>query len=79
MNITEQIEELGTAKFIGSFESGSPEWHAARAGVGGSDIGVIFGKSQFKSPYTLWAQKSNLLEDIRQFRFRMREMLGHYH
>jgi len=63
MNITEQIEELGTAKFIGSFESGSPEWHAARAGVGGSDIGVIFGKSQFKSPYTLWAEKSNLLPD----------------
>lgn len=63
MNITEQIEALGTAKFIGSFESGSPEWHAARAGVGGSDIGVIFGKSQFKSPYTLWAEKSNLLPD----------------
>jgi putative phage-type endonuclease len=63
MNITEQIEALGSAKFIGSFESGSPEWHAARAGVGGSDIGVIFGKSQFKSPYTLWAEKSNLLPD----------------
>jgi putative phage-type endonuclease len=63
MNITEQIEALGSAKFIGSFESGSPEWHAARAGVGGSDIGVIFGKSQFKSQYTLWAEKSNLLPD----------------
>lgn len=63
MTITENIEALGFAKFIGSFESGSPEWHAARAGVGGSDIGVILGKSQFKSPYTLWAEKSNLLPD----------------
>lgn len=63
VDLKDVIEEIGAAKFIGSFESGSPEWHAARAGVGGSDIGVIFGKSQFKSPYTLWAEKSNLLPD----------------
>lgn len=63
MTITKNIEALGFAKFIGSFASGSPEWHAARAGIGGSDIGTIFGKSQFKSPYTLWAEKSNLLPD----------------
>jgi putative phage-type endonuclease len=63
IRITDSIESLGQAKFIGSFESGSPEWHAARAGIGGSDIGVIFGSSQFKSPYTLWAEKSNLLPD----------------
>jgi putative phage-type endonuclease len=63
MRITDAIESVGAAKFIGSFESGSPEWHAARAGIGGSDIGVILGKSQFKSPYTLWCEKSNLLGD----------------
>jgi len=63
MEIAQKIEQLGNAKFIGSFTSGSPEWHAARAGVGGSDVGVILGKSQFKSPYTLWAQKSNLITD----------------
>jgi putative phage-type endonuclease len=63
IRITDSIESLGRAKYIGTFESGSPEWHAARAGVGGSDVGVILGKSQFKSPYTLWAEKSNLLED----------------
>jgi len=63
VDLKDVIEEIGAAKFIGSFESGSPEWHAARAGIGGSDIGVIFGKSQFKSPYTLWAEKSNLLPD----------------
>jgi putative phage-type endonuclease len=63
MRITDAIESLGAAKFIGSFESGSPEWHAARAGIGGSDVGVILGKSQFKSPYTLWCEKSNLLDN----------------
>ena len=63
MKITQKIEQLGSAKFIGTFASGSPEWHAARAGIGGSDVGVIMGKSQFKSPYTLWAEKSNLLDD----------------
>lgn len=63
MRITDAIESLGAAKFIGSFESGSPEWHAARSGIGGSDVGVILGKSQFKSPYTLWCEKSNLLDN----------------
>jgi putative phage-type endonuclease len=63
IRITEAIESLGAAKFIGSFESGSPEWHAARSGIGGSDVGVILGKSQFKSPYTLWCEKSNLLDN----------------
>lgn len=63
IRITDSIESLGKAKYIGTFESGSPEWHAARAGIGGSDVGVIFGKSQFKSAYRLWCEKSNLLED----------------
>lgn len=63
MDITQKIESLGNAKLLGTFTNGSPEWHAARAGVGGSDIGVIMGKSPFKSPYTLWAEKSNLLDD----------------
>jgi putative phage-type endonuclease len=63
IRITDSIESLGRAKYIGTFESGSPEWHSARLGVGGSDVGVILGKSQFKSPYTLWCEKSNLLED----------------
>lgn len=63
IRVTDAIEALGKAKFIGSFESGSPEWHAARAGIGGSDVGVIMGKSQYKSPYTLWAEKSNLIDN----------------
>jgi putative phage-type endonuclease len=62
LRITEQIESLGKAKFIGSFDAGSPEWHTARSGIGGSDVGVILGKSQYKSPYTLWAEKSKLVD-----------------
>lgn len=34
---------------LGHFESGSAEWHAARAGIGGSDIGTICGINQYKS------------------------------
>ncbi len=49
IRVTDAIEALGKAMFIGSFGSGSPEWHAARAGIGGSDVGVIMGKSQYKS------------------------------
>lgn len=64
VRITTQIEAIGKAKFIGSFESGSVEWHTARSGIGGSDVGVILGKSQYKSPYTLWAEKSKLIDDI---------------
>lgn len=62
MDITQKIEALGFAKLIGNAASGTPEWHALRAGIGGSDIGAILGKSQFKSPYTLWAEKSQLID-----------------
>lgn len=34
--------------------------------IGGSDVGVIMGANQWKSPYTLWAEKTGLIkpEDI---------------
>lgn len=31
-------------------------------GIGGSDAGIILGVNKYKSPYTLWAEKSSLLE-----------------
>lgn len=62
--ITQTIEAKGLAKFIGSFESGSAAWHAARGGIGGSDIGVIYGKSQYKSQYRLWCEKTGELADF---------------
>lgn len=64
MNITEQIEALGQASFIGNFAHDSKEWHEARSGIGGSDIGVIHGKSQFKSPYGLWVEKTGQLPPV---------------
>lgn len=61
--ITEKIERLGAAKLIGTYAPGTPEWHQARKGVGGSDIGTIAGKNPWASPYTLWAKKTGLVSD----------------
>jgi putative phage-type endonuclease len=61
MDITQKIEALGKAKLLGTFAHGSKEWHDARSGIGGSDIGVIHGKSQYKSPYGLWVEKTGQL------------------
>lgn len=48
-----------SADLVGSFEHGSPEWHAARAtGIGGSEVGTICGFNKWESPYTLWAKKT---------------------
>jgi putative phage-type endonuclease len=63
MNITQKIEALGFAKYLGTFEPNSPEWHNARKGIGGSDIGAIMGKSPWKSAYQLWAEKTGQLDD----------------
>ena len=54
------------ARFVGSFESGSPEWHEARAeGIGGSEVGVICGLNKWESPLSLWAKKLGVIEDER--------------
>lgn len=63
MNITQKIEALGFARYLGTFEPNSPEWHSAREGIGGSDIGALMGKSPWKSPYQLWAEKTGKLSD----------------
>jgi putative phage-type endonuclease len=63
MNITQKIEALGFGKYLGTFEPNSPEWHEARKGIGGSDIGALMGKSPWKSPFQLWAEKTGQLSD----------------
>jgi len=63
MNITQKIEALGFGKYLGTFEPSSPEWHEARKGIGGSDIGALMGKSPWKSPFQLWAEKTGQLSD----------------
>ena len=58
MEITEKIEALGFAKYLGTFEPGTPDWHDARRGIGGSDIASVMDMNPWKSAYTLWAEKS---------------------
>ncbi|CAB4142482.1 COG5377 Phage-related protein, predicted endonuclease [uncultured Caudovirales phage] len=58
MTITEKIEALGFAKYLGYFEPGTPEWHKARRGIGGSDVSAVMDLNPWKSAYTLWAEKS---------------------
>lgn len=62
--ITQKIEQLGYAEFLGVFDQDTPEWHESRAGISGSDIGAITGKSPWTSPYTLWARKSGYLPEV---------------
>ena len=63
MKITQKIEALGFAKYLGTFPAQSPEWHEARKGIGGSDVGALLGKSPWKSTYQLWAEKSGKISD----------------
>lgn len=50
-------------RFEGTGEQVSAAWlDARRAGVGGSDVAAIMGLSAYKGAYTLWAEKSGLVE-----------------
>jgi putative phage-type endonuclease len=62
MEITQKIEALGAAKFLGMFEHGSKEWHEARKGIGGSDIASVMDKNPWKSCYTLFCEKTGLID-----------------
>jgi putative phage-type endonuclease len=53
---------LGTAIRLGSYESGSPEWHAARRDrLGASEVAAAMGLSKWQSPFSLWHLKAGLL------------------
>ena len=55
-------ETFNGAKLLGVFESGTAEWHEARAdGIGGSEVGTILGLNPWESPYYLWATKTGQL------------------
>jgi putative phage-type endonuclease len=51
--------DFAGAELVGTFEPGSPEWHAARAGLrlGGSEIAAVLNLSPFESPFSLWHRK----------------------
>lgn len=47
------------AELVGTFEPGSPEWHAARAtGIGASEAAAVLGLSPWESPYSMWQRKA---------------------
>lgn len=56
MNLNEVIKH----KLPGTHE----EWLQNRlAGIGGSDAGALLGLNKYKSPYTLWAEKTGLIKN----------------
>lgn len=56
-------QEFNGAKLVGVFDSGTSDWHEARAdSLGGSEIGVAMGLSPYQSPYYLWALKTGQIE-----------------
>lgn len=66
-SLASQLPSASPARLIGVFESGSPEWLAARAtGIGGSEVGVICGLNKWESPLSLWAKKLKLIDDTRE-------------
>lgn len=55
--VESRVESLGKAHLLGHFESNSPEWHLARAGIGGSTIGTICGVNTYQT-------RSDALESV---------------
>lgn len=56
-----------SARLIGTFDAGSPEWHAARAhGVGGSEIAAILGLSPWESRFSLWHRKAGMVGGVEE-------------
>ena len=65
LNNPDFTKHFDNAKFLGDFVNGSKEWHDLRNQPGvisGSEIGAILGLSPFTSAYTLWAQKTGLID-----------------
>jgi putative phage-type endonuclease len=54
-----------SAVLIGSFEVGSPDWHAARAkGLGGSEVAPLLGLSPYESRFSLWHRKAGQIGPV---------------
>lgn len=56
---TFDVAAVTGARFLGSWEPGTPEWHAARRdAVGGSEVAAILGISPYDSYFSLWHRKA---------------------
>ena len=52
---------------LGWFETGSEQWHAARAnGIGGSEIAAVLGLSPYESRFSLWHRKKGLIAPVEE-------------
>jgi putative phage-type endonuclease len=57
-------QEFNGAKLVGVFESGTRDWHEARAySLGGSEIGTCMGLNPWESAYALWAKKTGKIDN----------------
>ena len=57
MTQTNALAQIHEAIHLGTFDSGSDEWHKLRSqGIGGSQVGTIAGLNKWESPYTAWAK-----------------------
>lgn len=55
----------GPAIHLGTFEPGTPEWHAARAnGIGGSEVAAVLGISPFESRFSLYHRKAGTIGPV---------------
>lgn len=65
-----------TGTLLGRWETGSPQWQAARATrLGGSSMAAVLGLSPWESPYSLWCQMAGLLQAPQETKAQSR---GHY-
>lgn len=62
-----EIDETGSGRLLGVFESGSPEWHAQRNEFGvvtGSQIGTLMGVNPWESAFTRFYKAQGKVSDV---------------
>ncbi|GAA3144541.1 hypothetical protein GCM10010466_39560 [Planomonospora alba] len=70
------VLDIGTARLLGRWPDGSPEWHAARDNrIGGSTIAAILGISPWESQFSVWCRMAGLVDGDEQTAAQAR---GHY-
>lgn len=53
---------MNSVTIIPKWDMDDEQWHEARSkGIGGSDAGALCGVNHYKSPYTLWAEKTGIV------------------
>lgn len=54
-----------SARLLGYFDPGTPDWLAARAkGLGGSEVAAVLGLSPFESRFSLWHRKAGTVGPV---------------